>query len=49
LLRILARLEPSAWATRADAARKLANRYDWEDIAALYESAYEGALRSSRR
>jgi glycosyltransferase involved in cell wall biosynthesis len=49
LLRILAGLDRSAWAARADAARRLANRYDWEDIAALYESAYEAALRSSRR
>jgi glycosyltransferase involved in cell wall biosynthesis len=49
LLRTLARLDRRAWATRADAARKLADRYDWEDIAALYEAAYEGVLGSSMR
>ena len=48
LLRALARLERPAWAIRANAARKLAGRYDWEDIAVLYEAAYEGVLRSMR-
>jgi glycosyltransferase involved in cell wall biosynthesis len=49
LLRTLAGLDRPAWATHADAARKLAGRYDWEDIAARYEAAYEGVLRSGRR
>ena len=45
LLRALAGLDRPAWARHADAARKLASRYDWEDIAARYEAAYEGVLR----
>jgi glycosyltransferase involved in cell wall biosynthesis len=49
LLQALAGLDRPAWTARADAARKLAARYDWEDVAARYEAAYEGVLRTSRR
>jgi glycosyltransferase involved in cell wall biosynthesis len=48
-LRAIARLGAPAWAARAEAARRLAARYDWEDVAARYETAYMGILRTSMR
>jgi glycosyltransferase involved in cell wall biosynthesis len=45
LLRMVAHLDRTSWARHADAARKLAARYNWEDVAARYEAAYEGVLR----
>jgi glycosyltransferase involved in cell wall biosynthesis len=48
LLRTLASLDRPAWARYADAARRLASQYAWEDVAARYEAAYEGVLGSRR-
>ncbi len=49
VLRALARLDRTSWATHAEAARKLAAQYDWEEIAARYEAAYERVLRTTMR
>jgi glycosyltransferase involved in cell wall biosynthesis len=48
VLRDLSHLDGAAWGAHADAARMLAARFDWEEIAAQYEAAYALALRMSR-
>jgi glycosyltransferase involved in cell wall biosynthesis len=48
LLRELAGLDRAAWRAYADAARRLAARFDWEEVAARYETAYELVLKTSR-
>jgi glycosyltransferase involved in cell wall biosynthesis len=49
VLRVVAHLDRTAWARHADAARNLAARYDWVEVAALYEAAYEDVLRARMR
>jgi glycosyltransferase involved in cell wall biosynthesis len=48
-LRALAGLDPVSWAAHGQAARLLAARYDWEEVAARYEAAYERVLRTTAR
>jgi glycosyltransferase involved in cell wall biosynthesis len=38
-------LPPAAWSGAAQAARRLARRYDWNDVAAAYEDVYRTAIR----
>jgi glycosyltransferase involved in cell wall biosynthesis len=47
VLRGLAHLDRTSWAAHAEAARKLAAGYDWEEIAVRYEAAYERVLWTS--
>jgi glycosyltransferase involved in cell wall biosynthesis len=47
ILRAVAQLDRAVWARHADAARQLAARYRWDEVAALYEAAYERALQTS--
>jgi glycosyltransferase involved in cell wall biosynthesis len=44
-LEALATLPPAEWSRRAEAARELAQRYNWDDVAAAYEEIYRTALR----
>jgi poly(glycerol-phosphate) alpha-glucosyltransferase len=47
VLQALVRLDHTSWSTYGEAARTLAARYDWKEIAVRYEAAYERALRTS--
>ena len=42
-LETIAALPPAEWSRRAEAARLLAQRYDWDDVAATYEEVYRTA------
>ena len=49
VLRTLAVLDHTSWATYSEAARRLAARYDWAEVAMRYEAAYERVLRRTMR
>jgi glycosyltransferase involved in cell wall biosynthesis len=44
-LEAAAALTPAAWSEAAQAARRVARRYDWNDVAGAYEEVYRTAIR----
>jgi hypothetical protein len=45
MLEAIATLPAAEWSRRAEAARQLAQDYDWDDVAAAYDAVYQAAFQ----